>query len=987
MKIELWQLFLTAVAYLGVLFFVAYAAERGWVARRLLERPIVYVLSLGVYATTWTYYGSVGFAAKSGLLFLTIYVGVTLTFVLAPVLLVPLLRLVREYQLTSLADLCALRFRNPLTGFLVTVFMLVGILPYIALQIQAVVESIRILTGEHRTGLLAPAFCVTLTVFAILFGARHLTPREKHEGLVAAIAFESAVKLVALLAVGAFALFGVLGGPAGLDDWLTANPAALERLYAPVSAGPWLTLLLLAFCAAFLLPRQFHMLFTENLNPSALHHAAWMFPLFLLLLNLPILPVLWAGQALQLPMSPDFYVLGIALDAGAGLWLLTFIGGVSAASAMVIVTSLALASMALNHIILPLRFLGRRPHNDLYRWILWSKRVLIAAVVAGGYGFFHVIVNNEGLVHLGLVSFVAVAQLLPGVLALLFWKRANSYGFMLGLLGGALVWFGVLVVPLLINSDILTRDVDLAALFRQGDSSVWTVATFWSLAANTLLLVLGSLITRTSPEEIEAADACLERGLTPLRGQVTEGSPKQFERQLARMIGPGAAATEVDKALEELAMDRSEQRPAELRLLRDRIERNLSGLLGPVLAQMIVDNRLRLRQRSHTALADSIRFMEERLKDSHTRVRGVVAELDNLRRYHREVLYELPLGVCALGPNREIIIWNLAMRIISGIDERAAAGKRIEALAEPWRSLLGDFLDSDDSHLHKQVLDFGDGQRWINLHKADIDLPDIGLQAESGGQVIIVEDRSELETLEASLAHSERLASVGRLAAGVAHEIGNPLTGIASIAQNLRDEGDPAVVSASSADILRQTERINDIVRTLLTFARAEPIGSGRRERVALRACIEEAVQLVGLSREGKTMQWDVACEPDLAVDGDHPRLVQVFVNLLTNACDASEPGSRVRVSAAREASHVGIRIVDRGCGMDDAEQARIFEPFFTTKPIGEGTGLGLPLVHGIVLDHPGEISVRSAPGRGSEFVIRLPLPRAAAPLPLADSA
>jgi Na+/proline symporter len=182
LKIELWQLFFTVVAYLGILFLVAYAAERGWIARRLLEHPLVYVLSLGVYATSWTYYGSVGLAAKSGYLFLTIYLGVTLTFIMAPILLNPILRLVREYQLTSLADLFAFRFRSPVTGFLVTMFMLIGILPYISLQIQAVVESIEVLTGDMRTGILAPAFCVTLTIFAILFGARHITPREKHEG-------------------------------------------------------------------------------------------------------------------------------------------------------------------------------------------------------------------------------------------------------------------------------------------------------------------------------------------------------------------------------------------------------------------------------------------------------------------------------------------------------------------------------------------------------------------------------------------------------------------------------------------------------------------------------------------------------------------------------------------------------------------------------------------------------------------------------------
>src|SRR5690554_1567066 len=226
---EIGTLYAVGVAYLAVLFFVAYATDNRWLPDSLVRHPLVYALALGVYATSWTYYGSVGFAQIQGYNFLTIYIGVTLAFVLAPVMLAPLLRLVREHQLTSIADLFAFRYPSPWTGTVVTLFMLVGVLPYIALQIKAVSESVAVITEEAPPHILALGFCATLTLFAILFGARHITPREKHEGLVVAIAFESVIKLIALLAVGALALFGVFGGFGGLAEWLERNPQAVDR--------------------------------------------------------------------------------------------------------------------------------------------------------------------------------------------------------------------------------------------------------------------------------------------------------------------------------------------------------------------------------------------------------------------------------------------------------------------------------------------------------------------------------------------------------------------------------------------------------------------------------------------------------------------------------------------------------------------------------------------------------------------------------------
>lgn len=979
MNFELWQLFLAGVAYLALLFLIAYATEREWLPAAIVRHPLTYILSLGVYATTWTFYGSVGFAQQQGYNFLTIYLGVTLAFVLTPVLLKPILRLTREYQLASVADLFAFRYRSQLAGVLVTLFMLAGTLPYIALQIRAVAESLRVLTEEATPAVLALGFCVTLTLFAILFGARHSSAREKHEGLVVAIAFESLIKLTALLAAGLFAVFGVFGGLEEMDRWLGQHPEAIQALYEPVREGPWTTLLLLSFAAAFLLPRQFHMAFTENLGSRSLTLASWGFPLYLLLLNLAILPILWAGTSLDVATAPDYYVLGITLESGTTLLpTLVFIGGVSAASAMMIVTTLALSAMCLNHLLLPASYPD--PALDLYRWVLWGRRILIAIIIMFGYGFYLLLEHNQGLVQLGLISFVAVAQFLPGIIGLLYWRRATRYGFIAGLMGGGLVWATALLLPLLQQSGIIGPTVDPEPWMKSLALDKWSFATFWTLSVNGFLFVIVSLLTRPSEDEVEAAQACCMENLAPLRGVVAATSPEQFRDQLSRVLGKVAAEREVDQALRDLAMNEQEYRPTELRRLRERIERNLSGLIGPLLARVIVDDRLRMDTDSHTALADRVRFTEQLLEDSRTRLRGLAGELDKLRRYHRQVLQDLPLGVCSVGPERKVVSWNLAMSVLSGLQGESLLGVPLNALPQPWAGLLGSFLSTQERNLRKVQVNVEGRTRMLTLHKAAIEDPAWEAGAASstgGGTVILVEDLTDLHTLEAELAHSERLASIGRLAAGVAHEVGNPVTGVACIAQNLLHERDPELITDSLHQILAQTRRISDIIQSLVRFSHSGSTRDHNPEAVALCRCIEEAVQLVRLSHAGKQLEFEIQCEPAHEVYGDRQRLLQVFVNLLSNACDASQPGDRITLSSQSLGEQMAIEVTDQGSGIPEEMLDEIFEPFFTTKQPGEGTGLGLSMVYNIVQEHAGTITVHSREGRGTVVQLHLPTPPA----------
>lgn len=969
MQFELWQLFLVGVLYLGLLFMIATATDRGWIPESVVRHPLVYTLSLGVYATSWSFYGSVGFAQKEGFNFLTIYLGATLAFVASPILLRPILKLTETYRLASIADLFAFRYHSQAAGILVTLLMLAGTLPYMSLQIQAVTNTLQIMTVGSQHAIIALGFCVTIALFSILFGARHISLREKHQGLVVAIAFESLVKLIALLIVGLFAIFGVFGGFSELNQFLTDNPEVESALFRPISEGPWATLMLLSFAAAFLLPRQFHMIFVENIDKKSINTASWAFPLFLLLLNISIPPILWAGEFLNLSIPADFYVLGITLESGSSvLPILTFIGGLSAASAMIIVTTLALASMCMNHLVLPASFPPRLSHDtNMYQWLLWGRRLVIVLIIAAGYGFYLIQSQNPGLAGLGLISFVAVAQCLPGIVGLLYWQRASRAGFIAGLCTGSSIWAVTLLLPLFERAGIFTTP-----FFNIPNLAMSTAdSTLWSLLWNSLAFILFSLKRPQSDDEREVADACFREGFLIPEGIVQATSIAEFEHQLSKIIGDDIARNEVSRALVDLGLVESDIGKKALPMLRAQISRNLSGLVGPVLSRMIVNQHLQIDRATKSAIADTIQFVEHKQEKSRSLLKGVSSELDALRRFHFQVLQDLPLGAVSINKEHRITSWNKAMENLSGIDQGAVIGAAIDDLDEPWRHVLGSFIESKEFQISKLKTHFQNSLRVLNLFKAVVSHE----QEINRGIAILIEDHSDRYSLEEKLAHSERLASIGQLATGVAHEIGNPVTGIACLAQDMQsDPGNIPGLKSGLKQILTQTERISNIVGSLVNFSHVGAPLDQPTEALSIYNIVNEAINLVSLSNAGKNLHYDNNCDQSIMVQGYMQKLVQVFVNLLNNATDASSANQSIKIDARANGGNVLITVKDFGTGIQEEHLSKIFEPFFTTKNIGEGTGLGLSLTYNIIQEHGGSISVSSHYGDGCQFDISLPL-------------
>jgi Na+/proline symporter/nitrogen-specific signal transduction histidine kinase len=545
----------TAFAYVCLLFVLAYAGDRR--AREskagFLRSPFIYTLSISVYCTSWTFYGAVGYAARNGLEFLTIYLGPTLVFVGWWFILRKLVRIGRTQRITSVADLLSSRFgKSSRLAVLVTLIAVIGTTPYIALQLKAITASIRVISAASSGGQLAEFDDVSLALgvaaamalFTILFGTRNVDAKEQHHGVVAAIAFEAMVKLVALLAVGIFVVFGIGGGFETIQQ--NADAAGLDFFSGDIFGPRWVAILVLSAAAILCLPRQFQITVVENSDEDHLRTASWAFPLYLLLMSVFTMPIaLYGLSTLPAGSNPDMFVLTLPLSTGnTGLALFAFIGGFSSATSMIIVATIALSIMVSNHIIMPIALrrpdaLGGQAGQSMTQLLLNSRRASIIFILFFGFLYFWLSGNSDALAAIGLISFAGVAQFLPAMIAALYWREATVKGALAGTLVGFLIWAWTMFMPSFGNTSPwiahLISDgpwgftlLRPQALFGLGEMDPLVHSVFWSLFLNSVFLVAVSLFSAQSPlERIQAnrfVDAFKRRSADPLdfvRGSAT----------------------------------------------------------------------------------------------------------------------------------------------------------------------------------------------------------------------------------------------------------------------------------------------------------------------------------------------------------------------------------------------------------------------------------------------------------------------------------
>ena len=526
-----------SLAYLSLLFVVAWWADRRAAAgRSVIGNAWVYALSMAVYCTAWTYFGSVGRAASGGVWFLPIYLGPMLAMLLAWMVLRKMIRIARTYRITSIADFVASRYgKSPLLAGLVTLITVVGIVPYIALQLKAIASGYAVLTTPLGTPVTAggawwsdSALLVALALagFTMVFGTRHLDGTERHEGMVAAIAFESVVKLVAFVAVGVFVTWGLFGGAGDLFARALAVPELADLLRLSQQGKPfayeqWFALTLLSMLSVVFLPRQFQVMVVENVDEQHLRRAAWAFPAYLLVINLFVLPIALGGLLYfgRGTVNADTFVLSLPLAAGQpALALAAFVGGLSAATGMVIVEAIAVSTMVCNDLVMPLLLRWRRfaRQADLTRLLLAIRRTAIVGVLLLGYLYYHLAGEAYALVSIGLISFAAVAQFAPALLGGMYWKGGTREGALAGLLAGFALWAYTLMLPSIAKSgwwqtDFIARGAFGLELLRPeqllglAGLDNLTHSLFWSLLANVGLYVGVSLLRRPSAAETSQA--------------------------------------------------------------------------------------------------------------------------------------------------------------------------------------------------------------------------------------------------------------------------------------------------------------------------------------------------------------------------------------------------------------------------------------------------------------------------------------------------
>jgi signal transduction histidine kinase/Na+/proline symporter len=925
--------------YLALLFGVAYAAERRSAARKsLVANPYVYALSMAVYCTAWAYYGSVGRAAHQGLSFVGIYLGPGL---LAPawwLVLRKIIRVCRQQRLSSIADFISARYgKSAALGALVTGVCVLGVVPYVALQIKAIASSYLILTGGNpNLSTTGPALFTAgaLAAFTVLFGVRSVEATERHEGVVLAVALESLVKLLAFLLLGGFVTFKLFHGFGDVFDQAAVVPA-LRQLFTLKGSGTsgteWVTLLVLSMSAVLLLPRQFQVAVVENVDEDHLRKAMWLFPLYLLIINVFVLPIAFGGMLrLGGRFDADTFVLALPLTAGhSWLALLTYLGGLSAGSSMIIVETIALSVMMSNHLLMPLlvRLPAARPEGQrrwfayLSRVALQSRRLAVVLVLALAFVYYAAVGRQLPLVNTGLVSFAAVAQFLPAVLGGLYWKGGTRRGATWGILAGFGVWFFTLVLPTLVGpgrlpESILTSGVGGLSWLRPGallgleGLDYLSHGLFWSWFCNVGLYVGLSLAEPPTALELRQADVFVD----------------VFRRR---------------SLAEEVAGWQGHTPLPDVRAL-------LTGFLG--------------KKRTTQALkAFAQRFPDAMSVDSYQSSVSSPLPAD-----HEEKLTNSPTHQFTPADPR---LLTYAEKLLAGTLGPASA-----------RLLLASVAGAEEISYDNVVGILKESQQLLEANRQ--------LQKQSRQlQRLTDELRQAYQQLQALDQQKDEFLYT------VTHELRTPLTSIRALAEILADNPDLEEEERERFHntIGREAERLTRLISLVLDLEKLE---SGQatlvRTDLVVSEVAQEAAEAVGQLARAKGIALHLDVPANLpALPADRDRLMQVLINLLSNAVKACPPGraGRIDLLAWPAADALLLCVADNGKGIAQAEQHQIFDKFFQAqnqnmrKP--EGSGLGLAITKKIVELHQGRIWVESAPEQGARFFVELPLVapvRAAAP-------
>ena len=1030
-----WAAVLTVLVYLCALFALAHygdTAGRRWVAGR--ARPYIYALTLGVYCTSWTFFGSVGLASTRGLDFLPIYIGPALVIGLGYPLLLRIVRIAKAQNITSVADFVAARYgKSEAVAACVAFIALIGVVPYIALQLKAISSTLPTLLQAMEAGgtivtlhgSAAVSLCIAalLAGFAMAFGTRHIEATEHQDGLVLAIAAESLVKLVAFLAVGAYVTWGVFDGFGDLATGVLERRDILDTLAQPPEPGYWAVTTLISACCIVLLPRQFHMAVVENRGERDVRTAAWAFPLYLVAINIFVVPLAVAGL-LVFPdggIDRDMTLLALPLHAGSGLMaLVSVIGGLSAATAMVVVACVALSVMVSNDLMMPLILRARAPRRrirpgDLGNLILIVRRFAILATV--GLGWIYMRVSSEAaLASIGLLSFAAIAQIAPAFVGGLFWRRATARGAMAGLVAGTLVWAYTLLLPSLDISPL-----GIAGLMQAGPLGILPLkptalfgtdmpqlvhGVVWSLGVNVVCFVVFSLLRHTKPIERLQANvfmgsdqASMSQTFRLWRSSVPAG---ELETTIARYLGVEHTRREFESFLTSRGLDPKDRvQEADIHLLRF-AEHLLASAVGAASSRLVLSLLLKRRNVSRDMALRMIdeasaafQYNRDILQHALDFARQGITVFDRDLRlicWNREFreLFDLPSDHLRVGMGLDEILRFNARRGIYGpgpTDDYVAA--RLELLVnehEPFRLRLAP---------HGRVVEI----RSVQMPEGGLvttytDITDTvraeeALERTNETLEMRVRQRTdELERLNAELARAKAEAddanlSKTRFLAAASHDLLQPLnaarlyaTAMVERMQASADGSTPSELPSLVHNLDASLESVEEILTALLEISRLDA-GAMKAEFRSFRLHELLAQLKIEFEPAARAKKLELVFVPSsVTIRSDRRLMRRLLQNLVSNAIKYT-PKGRVLVGVRRHGKTARIEVWDTGLGIPASKQRDVFREFERLAPAAKsarGLGLGLSIVERIsrVLDH--RIDLRSTPQEGSVFMVDVPV-------------
>jgi Na+/proline symporter/signal transduction histidine kinase/CheY-like chemotaxis protein len=1028
MAIQGWTVLIVGLVYVGLLFAVATwgDAKSTVLAKHRHPKPLIYALSLAVYCTSWTYFGSVGAASRTGFDFIPVYLGPILMFALGAPLIARIVMLAKRQNIASIADFIAARYgKNEGLGALVAIIATIGIVPYISIQLKALSFSLQtMMTASGWTqaawlpasmgGDLALFVTIALAVFAMLFGTRHIDATEHQDGLMLAIAVESVVKLAAFLTVGLFVVFGLAGGPAALLEIASSNTAIANVFTQAPDGARWLTVTFLSACAMMLLPRQFHVAVVENAHSNDVRRAAWLFPLYLIAINIFVAPIAIMGLA-QLPgIDADTYVLALPVAAEAQ-WIafIAFIGGVSAATAMVIVETIALAIMISNNVIVPLVLLRQGEHNmfqhspegDKSSALIVIRRITIGFVLLLAYVYFWSAGNSAGLAQTGLISFAAVAQFAPAFFGGLIWHRATARGAVAGILIGFSVWAYTLLIPSFVDSGWIADGVLKDGLFgiaalkpRQLlglEFEPLTHGVLWSLTCN-LAAYIGFSLMR-APSQIEALQASIfiaqdlqgkvSPGFRLWRSSVTMG---QLEETVARYLGRERTRSAFAELADSRDMDDDPAIEADIVSLHHG-EHLVASAVGPASARLVM---ALLLERNAKGSRKAIQLLD----DASTAIQAS-------RTLLQSAIDNMPQGIAVFGRTGELIIWNPPLQHLLALPpDLARLGTSLTSIMQLVKSQTENVgMDAAALVLALQTSDqvyrerFTHPSRVVDIQSAK--LPDGGVVvtftdvsdsvnaadalklANETLELRVKQRTAELTQLNAELVKAKAAADTANLSktrffAAASHDILQPLNAARLFTSTLVESRSPVDQKSLVRNVDQSLEAVEEILATVLDISRFDA-GGVRPELSSFR--IEDILKPLAdeFRVEAERKGLDLRIMPSLVtLRSDRRLLRRILQNLISNAIKYT-PNGRVLVGCKRSGSNVKIIVADTGFGIPDEQQKTIFLEF---ERLGQdqgavaGLGLGLSIVERMckVLRHP--LQLHSVVGKGTLFALTVPI-------------